>query len=84
MQELEPRFLQVGDILFPIEHSNTQSPMFEIHEIALKGKGKSAIHIKENGNKLYFRRTLWKNNGVWKTTLRGDSPEKFALHEKTV
>lgn len=76
MQEPQERQLEVGDIL---NRSHTEKK-YIIHEISNKGKGVFAIHNQNGGGKLYFRRALWKNNGVWKTCLKGGNNE-FILNE---
>jgi len=85
MQELEPKFLQVGDTLTE-ENSGAQ---YEIHRLSNKNKGKFAIHLKEATREcrwikertMYFRKELCRNNGVWKTCLRGDKFDSFILNE---
>lgn len=80
MQELPPRFLQVGDTLTE-ESSGAQ---YEIGIITNKGNGKFAICIKTTERAKYFRRELCRNNGVWKTCLKGDKFDAFILNEKAV
>ena len=87
MQELEPRFLQVGDTLTE-ESSGAQ---YEIHGLTNKNKGKFATHLKEATREcrwvkertMYFRKELCRNNGVWKTKLKGCAFDTFILNEKT-
>ena len=85
MQELQPRFLQVGNTL--TEESSEKK--YEIQKITNKGKGKFAIHLKEATREcmwvkertMRFRKELCRNNGVWKTCLKGDKFDAFILNE---
>jgi len=82
--EVPPRNATEDQLL----NSNRSHPLFHkaysiamiCHEISNKGKGVFAIHNQNGGGKLYFRRALWKNNGVWKTCLKG-SYNEFILNE---
>ena len=72
MQELQPRFLQVGDILFEADIQQE----YEIHRVTPK----FAVCI-DCEPKKYFRKELCRNNGVWKTCLKGDKFDAFILNE---
>jgi len=77
LQEPQEKQLEVGDIL--VEANIEQE--YVIHKITGKGHGVFAIHNQKGEDKLYFRRALWRSNGVWRTSRKGENHNAFILKE---